>query len=385
MNIGVLFPRSNVYPLMGAEFMEGLKAIIGIEKLNDIKFIPESIGFGGSEKEVYTKAEKLLMIDDVDVLVGFIDEKILVLLKPLIMASSKLFIVVNAGANHPVNWIPQANIITLCLQHSFLCAVNGSDAANNEAGNVPAAVASSFYDCGYLHLSAMVREFQSSGGKIAFNYINNQPASEKFNIIQLVEFLTANSDTQTLLCVFDTKPAAGFYTLVNELDTAEQLQLFVSPMMLEKNAFAEMPSGGFNFPVQGYMPWHVDAPNENNKHYVGYFRQQLKKEPGIFSLLGWETGIVITEILALNNDNYRDGNQVVETLKGKVLKSPRGSLQLDAVTNYFLSPAIRITLPARSMHPEFEYAVNLENEWEEFIETEIEGHVSGWTNTYLCY
>lgn len=383
MNIGILLPRSNAYPLIGSDFMEGIKAFSRQADLHDdIHFFAESIGFGGVEKEVYAKTEKLLLIDDVDVLVGFIDQKVLELVKPLVSASGKLMIVVNPGANYPVNWVPQPNMVTLGLQHAFLCALTGAAAGNST--NVQAGVATTFYDCGYLHLAAMVHEFMAAKGQLKFNYINKQTDSEVFHIEELIGFLSANAGTEKLMCIFNSLYAAHFYRALNAYEKAADLHLYVSPMMLEKKALENLGSG-FSFPVEGFIPWHQSVPNEENRRFVDLYRQEMKKDPGIFSLLGWETGIIIKAIFEFSNREYRNGELAVEMLKTKPLKGPRGGLQLDPETQFFLSPAIRCRMAAGSTQPEMEYDLEFKNEWEDFHEKPLEGSVAGWTNTYLCY
>lgn len=383
MNIGILFPGSKTYPLIGLNFMEGLKTFTdSAGMVEDIKFFPESIGLGGVEKEVYAKAEKLLMIDDVDILVGFIDERILELIKPLILASGKLFVLVNPGGNHPTKWVPQPNIITLSLRHSFLCARNGIAAASG--ANKAAAVVSTFYDCGYLHLSTLVREFETAGGNVQFNYINNQLYDEHFNISGLAEFLDADKNTKTVLCVLDSLPASLFYKLLHEYDGAADLNLYVSPMMLEKEALKNLNSG-FNFSVHGYLPWHISDPGEKNMQFANHYQDRLKKEPDIFSLLGWETGMILKEINDNNQIDCRNGESLTEMLKTKKLNGPRGTLQLDTSTLFYVAPVVRCIIPAQSPEMEMEYNMELKNEWKEFTEKPTEGYVSGWTNTYLCY
>ncbi len=64
MKIGILYPRSNAHPAMMADFMDGIKTALKHAELHDhIQLFSESIGFGGNEKEVYEKAEKLLLLD----------------------------------------------------------------------------------------------------------------------------------------------------------------------------------------------------------------------------------------------------------------------------------------------------------------------------------
>ncbi|HUM97692.1 MAG TPA: ABC transporter substrate-binding protein [Chitinophagaceae bacterium] len=383
MNIGILFPRSNTYPLIGSDFLEGIKAFIKKESSEkEINFFIESIGFGGMEKEVYAKTEKLLMLDDVDLLVAFIDEKILELVKPLLLASGKLVLVVNTGANHPVNWVPQSNILHLNLQHSFLCAVTGSSAAQ-DIKNKYAAVCSSFYDCGYLHISSIVSEFQNSGGIVKHNYINNQKVAKDFEFPEIIEYLKNEDEIKTLLAVFDSQPAGDFYKALNE-STITDLQLFVSPMMLESKALEKINLIN-TLNISGYIPWHNTIPGNVNEDFISFYTTHFKKQPSQFSVLGWETGIVIIEILRKHFENLRDGETVVKQFNNSVLNSPRGKMKLDTKTQYFLLPAIRCTISPGNSKLELEYNIDLENEWEEFSEKNTEGTVSGWTNTYLCY
>ena len=132
---------------MGTAFVDGIKICIEKKGLTGkFNFFTESVGLGGSEKEVYTKAEQLLVLDGVDILLAYIDERVLELLKPLVYSSGKLLVVINPGANYPINWVPQENIIHLTLQHSFCCWLTGALAVT-ETG-VKALTATTFYDCG---------------------------------------------------------------------------------------------------------------------------------------------------------------------------------------------------------------------------------------------
>jgi branched-chain amino acid transport system substrate-binding protein len=383
MNIGILFPRSAAHPNMGLDFFGGLKIFVKQGGLNnDINFFTENIGFGGSEKEVYAKAEKLLLMDEVDILIGFIDEKVIDMLKPLMFASGKLLLVVNPGANHPHSWIPQSNIIHLGLQHAFLCALTGLKTGGKR--NKKSLMASTFYDCGYMHLAAMVRQFLRAGGNISFNYVNNDLYDDNFNIRPLTDFLAANKETTNLLCIFDSLPASLFYHRLNAYEDAGNLQLCVSPMMLEPRALENLQDG-FKFSIDGYLPWHSSFESAANHDFISACRQQTKKETNIFSLLGWETGMILQQIYLTCKDDCRDGNVVTEALKKNSITGPRGEMKLDPVTQYFIAPAIKCSIEKNSAKMEMEYNINLENEWEGFVEEPIEGVASGWTNTYLSY
>lgn len=383
MIIGILYPRSNAHPGMMPDFMDGIKASLKQQQLNDrIQLISESVGFGGHEKEVYEKAEKLLVLEGVDILVAYVDLRVLEILKPLLYTSGKLALIVNPGANYPQNWVPQPNIVNLTLQHSFLCWLTGKGAVQLNKTN--AAMATAFYDCGYLHTAAMVKGFVQSGGKVTFNYVNNQRYDDTFEIKQLTDYLSSDKETSSLLCVLDSLPASLFYSRLNSFDEAGNLHLFVSPMMLEQKALEKM-AGGYKFSIEGYIPWHPSFENKDNKGFVNSYLQQTKRMATVFSLLGWETGLILQEVFLHGEGNYMDGVKLAGRLaKGKI-NSPRGEMTLDTETNYFITPVFKCYIKQNSGKAEVECIETPEKEWADFVAEPLEGPSSGWTNTYLCY
>jgi len=383
MKIGVLYPRSKAHPGIMVDFVDGIKLVLKhLQLTNDVELITESIGYGGAEKEVYEKAEKLLSLEGADILLAYIDQRVISLLEPLLHASGKLMIVVNPGANYPENWIPQPNIIYLTLQHSFLCWLTGLLAAKNNIGG--AAVATSFYDGGYLHIAALTKSFMNKGGNILYNYVNNNQYNETFEIKALTDFLAADKEREKLLCVLDTSPASLFYDRLNKFEESNRLHLYVSPMMLEQQAWKNK-GNGHNFLIEGYLPYHAAAANEANTEFRNIFTAQTKREPSLFALQGWETGLVIQTIFNNCKENYTDGASVADFLSTIAHNSPRGSLTLDKETHFFTAPAYKGMIKNNTEDLLITPAENAEEEWKKFVGDPVTGPSSGWTNTYLCY
>lgn len=381
MNIGFLSPRSDAHPAIALDFTAGLKLFLKEkQRKGDIQLFTESIGFGGSEKEVYEKAEKLLMIDDADILLAFIDERVLDILKPLLYASGKLMIVINAGANYPMNWVPQENIIYLTLQHAFCNWLTGITAAKHSQ---QAATATTFYDGGYLHGASIVKAYAKHGGEIGFNFVNNDKYDESFSVAPLTAFLAEHTDTRSVLCTFDSLPASLVYAAIDKAGSNEGLQLFVSPMMVEPPALEHIGEG-FSFSIEGHAPWNIQEESENNKTFIRLYKENNKKLSP-FSLLGWETGMIAVHILEHAADQLADGSLLVNKLKEISFGSPRGTLVLDPETNFFLAPVYQCSIGAGSSAMKMVPAVDPEKEWKNFVEEPTTGPVSGWTNTYLCY
>jgi branched-chain amino acid transport system substrate-binding protein len=370
---------SNVYPGIGADFIDGLNAFLKHkQQLENITLIKEGIGFGGTEKDVYLKAEKLLIRDDADILLAYIDEKVAEILYPLSLATGKLIMIINPGANYPANWIAQPTVIRLNLQHAFLCWLTGAWAADSPVSN--AALATTYYDCGYLHAAAMVNRFMQAGGNMQFNFINNKPESNGFSIEELTGFLKSQKACNNLLCIFDESPAALFYEQLALYTESRSLRLFVSPMMLQPKALQAIVSPA-TYTVNGYLQWNRESENADNV----LFLRSCTRAVTIFSLLGWETALVLEKIMAQGAIDLANGEAIVQYLKNHILESPRGVLELDTETQCYLAPAVRYSLEAGNTNAAIKVEEDIKSRWKTFSSTPIEGAVTGWTNTYLCY
>lgn len=381
MKIGVLYPRSKVHPEIMADFVDGIKSALKHYRLtSDVELIAESISYGGNEKELYEKAEKLLSLESADILVAYIDLRVISILEPLLHASGKLMIVVNPGANYPENWVPQPTIIYLTQQHSFLCWLSGLLAAKNNSSG--AAMATTFYDAGYLHIAAITKSYMNNGGNIRYNYINNDLYNDTFQIKPLTDFLSLEKETEKLLCVFDTKPAFLFYDRLNKYEGSSRLHLFVSPMMLEQKAWE---GAGFDLSIEGYLPYYAASENKSNIEFRSVFTTHTKREPSQFALQGWEATLIIQEVFNNCKDNYADGASINNHLKTIVIDSPRGNLKMDKETHYFTAPVYKGVIKNNTEAILITPVNDVEEEWKKFVANPLTGPSSGWTNTYLCY
>jgi branched-chain amino acid transport system substrate-binding protein len=214
--------------------------------------------------------------------------------------------------------------------------------------------------------------------------VNNNLYNETFEITPLIDFLSTQKETKNLLCVFDTSPASLFYDRLNKYDVSSQLHLYVSPMMLEQQAWKNN-GNGYHFLIEGYLPYHAAAGNEANTEFRNSFTAQIKREPSLFALQGWETGLVIEKIFNNCKENYADGASIADFLATTAFNSPRGNLKLDSETHFFTAPVYKGMIKNHTEDLLITPVENIEEEWQKFIDNPVTGPSSGWTNTYLCY
>ncbi len=382
LRTGILLPRSTLFPSLGIDILNGFKENLKRLELHEqILILTDNIGFGVNEAEIYTKAEKFLLQDNMDLVIVCADTKITELLQPLFTATNKILLMLNFGANFPESWQPAPTTITHSLNFCLHAALTGELAAaeeNKETINVI-----SYYDGGYRQCFSMLYANQLHGGVPLLNHVTHIKL-EEFTLEPVAVFLQQNPDAKTLLCLFAGEQAEKFYQVIVPVQKNYDLHFFVSPMMLDEQ-LDNSSTAITRENVKGFVPWHSTLPNNNNAVFKETYRAAYDKPVNYFSLLGWEAGLLVTEILQQFNKGNKNAIAIVQQLLERNLESPRGWMRIDAATHHVYGPSYLCSAAANN-----EVLISAEKEnagqaWKNFTEQKIPAaESSGWRNTYLC-
>lgn len=381
MKIGFLLPRSSVYPLIGIDFFDGFNAYIKNKAAdNRFEIITDNIGFGLDEAEVYSKTEGLLLKDNADVVVAFLDGRCADMLQPLFTATGKILLLVNMGAHY----FSDARSSPTTLFHTFDTAFNSRLTGKLAAGekNLKGIMATSYYDGGYLQCYAMVTRYLQEGGAIAYNFVSHfRP--EQFDMSPVAQYLDANPADDTLFCLYSGDVSPLIYRSISALQEKRKLNLYLSPMMMDES-LRDVPELTVDIHnARGYTSWLSSLENESNAQYKTVFTQVTDRKPGIFGLLGWETGILLEEIQQQFAAGEK-GKNIIKSILEKTFASPRGWMRIDGTTNQTYSPSYLVSCNGNL---DFRVEGQIEDtaeEREKFFMERPEGYSSGWKNTYLC-
>lgn len=384
LRIGILTPRSTLYPTMGFDILNGLKAGFAQHNLADVTLFTENIGFGTDEPEIYTKAEKMILSDNADVVIACCDSRIAAMLQPLFAAAGKLLLVTNLGANLPEDWQPHPTTITHSLNFCFNTSITGALAAANGT----AALAVSYYDAGYNQVYTILTRFQQKGGSILYNHVTHLK-NENFTLQPLQQFMASEQGTNNLLCLFCADMAELFYKGIETIQEGQAANLFVSPMMLEETLASDLKQQVVLKNVQGYTPWLSTLTNANNQAFVKAYQAAQGKIPNLFALLGWDTAQLLdqfTQALAANNNNTVAAVKAMG--EATPLPSPRGWIKLDPASNHIYGPAYLVKASNYfDLTIEENSGLDINKEWKSFKEEVMLPSAetsSAWRNTYLC-
>lgn len=378
ITIGVLLPRSTDFPAMGFDLLDGLKLYFQKQGLENIRFIPENIGFGEDRKEIYSKAEKCILQDDAQMVVAYLSTENAATLYPLFESTGRQLIVVDAGMNYPKE-AASPNALYISLQGIHACLYSGKMAGKDAKEVI---IATSFFDGGYRGPWAFDRGISMQEGTVVHNYVGHHKESE-FTIKPFLEALDKNKDARIAAC-FSTYLATLFLQKLSEADAeTEEREYCCSSFMVEEQTMDtyRLPKGKF----VAYTPWFSTLDSEQNTEFVGEIQQKKNKKANIFHLLGWEAGIIIAQLIADPNGIDAAFKQILE---GKSYESPRGLVTIHPTTHIGFAPLYLCEMTRNQDHKAMlVYKETIEISADEHlnvINDQPNGMTSGWFNNYLC-
>jgi branched-chain amino acid transport system substrate-binding protein len=382
IKIGVLLPKSSLYPGIGLDIRDGLKAALSDNGNCHYRLVLESIGNGGSDAVNYDKAEKLLLQEEVTAVVAYLDYNTAIKLGGLFQECKRPLIVLDPGANPPLSGVEyNPYVFVLSLQGALNSYLTGKLAGNNGARRT--FFSTSFYEGGYLHCSSYQSGLMEAGGQVLYHAIIPLKTSDFKKEEMQHKILELQPDS--VLAQFSSESGAFFLEQYKESGLQNSSRLYLSSFMLEEGWINNItyPFDG----MTGIVTWFRNLETEENHLFKETMFNVCDKEATIFSLLGWEAGLLMTELMMQHNKaGNKSFSKTVTDFKPQQLRSPRGILNKDVASNIFFGPAYLVEVVPQEatgncvlkMLEEIPYDLN------GFTKEIPEGSYSKWNNTYLC-
>jgi len=365
LKIGIITPISNEYPFLGRDLKEGLE--LALHDYNDLTIIQIEAG-KGAPKEVLPAFRQLLIKDEVNIIVAFIDILSLQFVSELIEQCQIPVIATGIGARLPLALSHDESYLfynTFRMWES--CWLSGNIACNTIGKKV--GTISSFFDSGFPLTYAHSKGTESSGGTAVFFNITNKDIPEQ-------EFAAAHQNIESI--------EADYY--------------FISSFGKERSALLKWIAGT-NIPQERIVAspaiqpikkesvftvssWFKELDIPENKTFVNAIKQATKHDANEFSMLGYETGLWIAQACETRDDDF-DSEKCMQKLRDAVFSGPRGTVRVSMNQATYSDHFQTINSPndiVSRFKPVHYPLSTLE------AETEINQvpNVIGWQNTYLC-
>ena len=329
--IGVLLPRSSYYETIGFDLFEGLRSGLNYYGFQDVKIVTENIGFGSDKQQCYRSAEKLLLEENVTMVIAYIGQRMAQLLRPLFLAANKILIVLDSGASLPTEYTTCPNIIYHSLQNSLGAWFSSKQAIKD--GYFSGGMVTGYYDGGYLQTYSLCNGFEQAGGQICFNHATGYKEDD-FTMEPLKNYLDEFPNS-ALLSLFSGDYVQWYFSGVKDWISEKKTAIYLSPFgfeetMLQKAVFP-------NCKIKGVAAWSKNIDSQENKLFVDTIKR-TGRTPNLFSLLAWESTQIIIKVFDLLNKNESNSAQTISDLLSFEFVGPRGKVSFNSKTNHLSTP-----------------------------------------------
>jgi len=379
--IGFLLPRSTFYQSISFDLYEGLRSGLKQQGREDIRIITENIGYGADKQVCYRAAEKLLMEENVAVVVAYIGHRAAQLLRPLFLATNKILIVLDAGANLPDEWSECPNIIYHSLQNSLGAFLSAKRAVKD--GHKQGGMVTGYYDGGYLQTLAIFNGFELAGGTICFNHATGY-LKEEFTMLPLIKELE-NFPNAAFLSIFSCEFTQWYFEQLKQYFNDKNVFVYLNPFSLEETMLDKAIYPGKN--MKGIASWSRHLKSAENQLFINTL-EETNKTPNLFSLISWESTHIIIKVLDLLKAHKNNIQEISEDLKSFEFEGPRGKVQFHSKMNTTIAPLYEATVmsddKAMCVLQIDSKIETIADEFEKLLGQPLDEVKSAWYNSYVC-
>jgi branched-chain amino acid transport system substrate-binding protein len=369
--IGLLLPRSGEYPSMSFDLNDGFRLGLIEAGISDIEIISDNSGFGNDLQSAHSKAEKLVMSDDVAIIVAYMTSLNAESLYEFSKISGKPILFLDAGME--IFEAPKTqNCYHLTLQGLHGCYLTGIEAGNTTKKII---AATSFYDGGYRGPYALFEGMKIKNSTPSGNFVSVFKP-EEFSIDNLLSLIQESGGEAVTACFSMYLTELFMRELKTKGPLSTSLPFYCSPFMAEEMWLekCDFPGGTFHTIV----PWALDLDNPAQTAMKEALDKYKNKKANLFSLLGWEAAHVVAQILkhgVASLDNWS-----FESPRGNVCFHPESHCSYAPLYNGFIEEAANGKSKLRTTNS---IAISAEEHLNIF-NWRIEGEYTRWRNNYFC-
>jgi branched-chain amino acid transport system substrate-binding protein len=375
IKIAVLLPRSDMFPTLAMDFLNGLKLSL---KHSDTPLKPEFLieGLGNAaDKNLLKVAEKMILQEDADLVISFCSIYLLEEMTSLFTNYKKPLIHVDLGGSI----FKKTHVSPYVIHHTLNIAQSAYAAGMYAALNLgkKAYLAGSMYDGGYQISDSIVRGYEKEGGKVEKHYVSPMDyKSETFDA--LIADIEAE-EPDVVFGNFSYKEGVKVFQRLASSSLNGKVPFMVMPVMTDESVNTE------DYQMQkvsSMASWAFDEENPQMQDFLNSYTTENEDPPNIISLLGFEVGLTIALCVSSEGKVTR---KLMEILQDKNIDSPRGTLKYNSfnesqVENFKLRA---FTFNKTAYHNKV--TETMDTSFSEALNEAFEDSIySGWQNPYIC-
>jgi branched-chain amino acid transport system substrate-binding protein len=375
LTVGAVIPESSLHPFLGKNLVEGLRLSFDEAGWKSTALHVEHSANSSS----IASAVKLLTDRRVDVLTGMVNPLMIQRLRGELEHSGTVFINMEGGAN---SYTPREESPLVFHNSLGYWQANwslGSWAAS--AVGTRAFVASSLYEAGYDSFYAFPQGFEQSGGRTVGREI--ALTSGKESLEQLFSAIRA-ARPDFVFASFSGREAVNFVRAYAASGLSVRIPLVASGFTVDEALLKEMGSSALG--IRSALSWSPAIATAENSAFGKAYRAGSGREPDQFSLLGYDTGKLITSAVNGAKEGTIQGEALKLALKKSAIATPRGRLTIDPATGCTDAPLYlrEVRRDGNSLCNAVIRELSGIAATAKLADVSAMTAMSGWTSSYLC-
>lgn len=373
--IGILLPRSDMFPTLAMDFLNGLK--LAFKTSGGDLFIPklliESVG-NATGKHLLQVAEKMILQENVTLVISFCSIFNLKELADIFNAYKKPLIHVDLGGNVLKEEHTNPYVIHHTLNLWQSAYFSGVYAANTFGKD--AALAISFYDGGYHLAESFVRGFTENGGNIVYTYVG--PMDYKSESFESMVNGLQDANPDFIFLLFSYREGNKIFDVISKSPLKGKVPLLATTAMTGEMNSSENINIENVFSISS---WVFDEETPTMKRFQTDYSALYNDAPNVISLLGYEVGLTVVSCFGESSDLPA---KIGEFAKSLVFETPRGELTFSRYNESLVQTnKVRQFLSDGNQHKNTVVnTIDLSNQ-EELFDKFKDLPYSGWQNPYL--
>jgi ABC-type branched-subunit amino acid transport system substrate-binding protein len=379
LKIGWLVPYSGTFRHLKTDLQQGLDTALKKEGAGvTISSYPEFIQ-AGALKETTDALKKLLLYEQVDLVIGVTGSKTAKGIIPLLESHRTPALLLNLGAEIPGRRLSSDYLFYNSL-HLWKSEWAMGKWMQGQYGGEPS-ISMSIYEGGYgLHNAFRIGTSASGAVTVKINVVRN--ISGPPDTLPLIRYIQEQQPLHAHV-LLSGKEGEEFLQLFRKHVEPSRLGLSVNPFMVEDGLLADVPAGTG---LYNASTWARTLDRPANRAFVRGYTTDWKENPNVFALLAYEAGLVLAA--ALEDANGKTDRETLTASLGRVKpEGPRGILSMSTRPLQTSLP-VYIRKPvssSRAGRPENDIVETVTGiEWNDptlYVGQDI---LTGWQNPYLC-
>lgn len=376
MKIGLIIPRSELFPLVGLQFIDGVNFALQQNKDKQIQVIIEDGGNAADSDETIGKANKLLLQDRVDAVIAYTGAKTHEGLSNLFDKYKKILVLADWGAYIAYDLKRSDYVFHHTMNEWAASYALGKHMA--QQGHKKVLFCLSLMDVGY-HLSySFVRGFEESGGSVAGYHTAKLNTDQVF--YNELEQKIDDWQPDIIYCGFAGDDADKFWqnaaeTIINKDLAIAGPALLTLPDILEK--YKPSTTG-----INTSSAWYPNLAGDINVAFREEYKMATGNDADRFSVLGYECAMALMNAASYNEAGLLDIKETIRNIKLSAINSPRGEVRYDPEKNYTVANSYLAIIDDDGVEIVTE---TIDADMETWRKDNLASHPNeGWLNPYPC-